>query len=120
MPNLVSVKFIFSQTHTALAGSRLYFHPSRSNLFADASDSEFRRIMAPSTAPRSAYPRISPPDNRGNIGVCDWLSPAQVGFMAHDFALPRVRTYPETSQTNNAPTIFHCCHLAPPNADARP
>ena len=76
--------------------------------------------MAPSTAPRSAYPRISPPDNRGNIGVCDWLSPAQVGFMAHDFALPRARTYPETSQTNNAPTISNRYRLTPPNADARP
>ena len=82
-------KFISLQVHTTRAGSRLYFHPCRSNLFADASDSELRRIMAPSTA---AYLRIGSPNNRGNIGVCDLLSPAQVGFVAHDFALPRART----------------------------
>lgn len=40
MPNLVRVKFISSQTHTALAGCRLCFQPSRNNLFASASDSE--------------------------------------------------------------------------------
>ena len=80
--------------HTALAGSRLYFHPSRNNLFADANDNALCQRMAPSTAPRSAYLRIGPPNNRGNIDACDWLSPAQVGFVAHDFALPRAKTYP--------------------------
>ena len=73
--------------------------------------------MAPSIAPRSAYRQINPPNNRGNIGVCDWLSPDQVEFVAHDSAPPRAQTYPETPRTNNAPTIFNRSHLAPPNAD---
>ena len=42
----------FSQTHTTLAGSRLYFHPSRSNPFVVAIGNELRRLMARSTAPR--------------------------------------------------------------------
>ena len=95
MPNRVSIKFILSQTHTTLAGSRLYFHPSRNNLFVVAIGNELRRLMARSTAPRSTYPRISPPDNRGNIGVCDWQSPARVESVVHDFALPCAQTCPE-------------------------
>lgn len=62
--------------HTVLAGSRLYFHPSRSNLFADASDSELHRIMAPSTTLRPAYRLINPLNNHRNIGVwVDYLLP---------------------------------------------
>ena len=57
MPTLVRMKFILSQTHTALAGSRLYFHPSRSNLFAGASDNGLYRRKALSTTLRLAYPR---------------------------------------------------------------
>ena len=57
MPNLVSMKFISSQTHTPRADSRLYFHPSRSNLFADAK----KDILCPRkgfcTSLHSAYPR---------------------------------------------------------------
>ena len=113
-----SMKFIFSQTHTALAGSHLCFHPSRNNLFADASGNGFCQRMAPSTALHLAYLRINPPSNRGNIGGSDWLSPAQVGFVAHDFALPRAKTYSETPRMSNAPTISNRSHLAPPNADA--
>ena len=55
MPTLVRMKFILSQTHTALAGSRLYFHQSRSNPFVDANDNALCRRMARSTAPRPAY-----------------------------------------------------------------
>ena len=94
MPKLVSVKFIPSQTHTALAGSRLYFHPSRSNLFAVASDNGLCRRKALSTTLRLAYLRIGSPNNHRSTVVCAWLSPAQVGFVAHDFALPRAQTYP--------------------------
>ena len=57
LPTLVRMKFILSQTHTALAGSRLYFHPSRSNLFAGASDNGLCRRKALSTTLRLAYPR---------------------------------------------------------------
>ena len=113
-----SVKFIFSQTHTTLASSLRYFHPSRNNPFADASDSELHRRMAPSIAPHLAYLRIAPPNYHRNIGVCDWLSPAQVGFVAHDSASLHAQTYPETPRMNNAPTTSNRSHLAPPNADA--
>ena len=57
--------------HTAHAGSCLYFYQNRKNPFVVVSDSELRRIMAPSIAPRSAYLQINPPNNRGNIGVCE-------------------------------------------------
>ena len=56
--------------HTAHAGSRLYFYPNRNNPFVVASDSELRRIMAPSIAPRSAYQQINPPNNREWRGRC--------------------------------------------------
>ena len=104
--------------HKSLVGCYQYFRQCRNNRCAGASDSELRRIMAPSIAPRPAYLRINPLNNHRNIGVCDWLSPAQVGFVAHDFALPRAQTYPETPRMNNAPTTSNRSHLAPPNADA--
>ena len=106
--------------HTVLASSHQCFRQCRNNLFAGASDSELHRRLAPSIAPRQAYRQISPPNNHGNIGGCDWLSPARVGFVVHDFVLPHARTYPETSRTSNTSTISNRSRLAPPNADAGP
>ncbi len=57
MPNHVRVKSIPSQTHTTLAGSRLYFHPSRSNLFADANEDILCPRKGLCTSLHSAYPR---------------------------------------------------------------
>ena len=86
--------------HKALVGCYQYFRQCRNNLFAGASDSELRRIMAPSIAPRPAYLRINPLNNHRNIGVCDWLSPAQVGFVAHESAPPRAKSHFATILTN--------------------
>ena len=97
LPLYVRMKFIFSQTHITRIGSRQYSRLYRSRPFVVAIDRELRRIMALSTAPRPAYQRINPPNNRWNIGVCDWQPLAQVGYKAHDSSLPRAQTCRETT-----------------------